>query len=206
MNFKLLPLIGFIGGFIQPAFAAENTTDTLHTTTQTTPILFAGLTYGGDDLYQVEYVDGSDTELKAGGMLSLGGGMSFNLNSYTLQTTAAYHFDSATAKNGDVSFSRWVFEVLPFYNIDEHHRVGLGLGYHTGIELESDFDIDKTQVEFDATTGIIAEYGYSWARNTLALRYVSVKYDISELDGMNVSSANESVSGSHLGAYYYFHF
>lgn len=206
MNNKLLPLIGLLGGFVQPALAADNASDAINSKTTISPILFAGITYGGDDLYKVEYDDGSDSELKAGGMLSLGGGMSFDLNGYTVQTTAAYHFDSAEAENGDANFSRWVFEVLPFYNIDEHHRVGLGLGYHTGIELESDFDIDKTQVEFDATTGIIVEYGYSWERNTLAMRYVSVEYDISEFDGMDVSSAKESVSGSHLGAYYYFHF
>ncbi len=202
MNLKLFPLASALCVLTMPALAEAPSPQTI----ETDFLVLAGLTYGGDDLYQVEYEDGSDTELKAGGLISVGAGLITHFNQYSIQTTLAYHFDSADADNGDVSFSRWSLELLPFYNIDDKHRVGLGLTYHMSPELESDFDFDKSTIEFDSAVGIVAEYGYSWDQSTVGVRFVSIDYDISELNGMDVGWADVSVSGNHLGVYYYYNF
>lgn len=167
----------------------------------------AGLTYGGDDLSTLEYENGDKIDISAGGLALLGAGFNINVtDAISVKLNGSYHFDMASADNGDTSFSRFEFEVIPYYHINENVRIGAGIAYHTGIEYSSDFDVD---VEFDSTAGFIVsgDYQLDNSMGKIEVRYVSVDYTANKLgnyslDGLDVPS----IDGNHFGILYHWVF
>lgn len=165
-------------------------------------ILFAGYTNGGDDLINVEYDDGDRDEVQAGGEALLGGGVVVSWqNQLELQLTAGYHFDSASADNGDASFDRYPLEALVFRRLGQH-RIGGGLTLHLSPTAELDIDgFEKETVNFDAAPGLVLEYGYGVLDNVwLGARYTYIEY---KSEGYFATSR---VDGNHLGLMAYFRF
>ena len=170
--------------------------------------VFGGLTYGGDKLVEVQYDNGDDDDVRAGGLYLLGAGLRYQPQGtdFGLQTSIAYHADSADASNDDTTFSRIVFEAVPFYRFAPQHRIGLGLALHTNVEFEIDFNRTET-VEFDSALGLVLEYGYDFTGHdgTLAFRYTHISYDPSSYNGIDISSTDD-IDGNHVGVIYYYNF
>lgn len=166
-----------------------------------------GLTYGGDDISTLEYENGNKTDITAGGLALFGAGYALNFNEqFGVKLNGSYHFDMASASNGDASFDRFEFEAIPFYQVNENFRLGIGAALHTGVEYESDFDTDIT---FESATAFIISGDYRMPNDSgrLELRYVSVDYTADKvgnvsLDGFDVPS----IDGSHLGLVYHWEF
>lgn len=171
--------------------------------------LFAGLTFGGDEIAEIEYEDGSDASIDAGGLVYFGGDIRYRSPDIPLdvQFNLGYHTDSSNAENGDTSFDRIVVEAIPFYRIDENHRIGAGISYHLSPEFEIDFDGMSDTVDFDNALGLVLEYGYNFDSidGTLALRYNLIDYEPSSINGTDIQDA-EDIDGSHVGILYYIHF
>lgn len=172
-------------------------------------VVAAGLTFGGDDLFTVEFTDGESETLEAGGLIDLKAGLSYRFSDapVSLQTTIGYHFDNVSADNGDASFSRFPIDFLAFYHINQH-RIGVGPTLHTGTELDIDFDASvlglgsaKGTIDFDDATGFVIEYGYRFKDSpaTLALRAVQIDYNVSSGNGTDID-------GNHIGFYGYLNF
>ena len=165
------------------------------------PLLFllgGGLTFGGDDWLDVEYVDGHSDDLTAGGLLDLKVGFRYQQEDSPLvfQSTIGYHFDSVEATNGDADFTRYPLDILAFY-ANGKHLFGGGITHHMNPKL----DIDMSALGFDGSaklddeTGFVLEYNYKVnERFSAAVRYVDISYVDSEVDG------------SHGGIYAYLHF
>lgn len=171
--------------------------------------LFGGLTYGGDDLAKLEYEDDSTAKVTGGGLVSVGGGITFSLmEQFELQTNIAYHLDSASAKNGDVTFSRIALEAIPYYKPNDNLSLGLGLGLHTNVELDSDFG---GSASFDSANAFIisGKYQIMSSNSVIEVRYVTVDYKLDKVGGFSVPDyyANENkISGNHVGVYYHWVF
>lgn len=158
-----------------------------------------GLTFGGDDLVQAWYEDGSSEKLEAGGLIDLKFGAQYSPkgSNYALQGTMGYHFDSMSADNGDASFSRIPLDLIAFLK-HEKHRFGAGLSYNTATELDSGGAIDFGKIKFDDATGLLLEYGYAYRPNLVfAARYLSIDYQASSFPNA------PSVNGDHAGLYAY---
>lgn len=141
-------------------------------------VFTAGYTNGGDDLIKLKYEDGEKEDIQAGGEALLGAGVVISwANSAELQLMAGYHFDSASAENGDASFERFPIEALLFRRAGRH-RFGGGLTVHLSPSAEIDIDgSEKETVNFDAAPGFILEYDYSALENlSLGLRYTYIEY------------------------------
>ena len=78
--------------------------------------LIAGITTGGETLGGLEFTNGDSESVKAGGLIYLGAGVNIPIQeSFSLQLNAAYHFDTATASNADVTFDRISLEACLLY-------------------------------------------------------------------------------------------
>ena len=160
----------------------------------------AGLTFGGDELAYATFENGNTDKIRAGELLHIYGGLLFNIPNSPFSTRLAigYHFDSISAENGNIEFTRKPLDIIPFYNLNKNNRIGVGLTYHLDPKLTSDILPD---VMFDDTMGFLAEYGFGFADGKvwLALRYVNIDYDPTTIDG--VSFQGKSMDGSHFGIY-----
>ena len=161
-----------------------------------------GYTHGGDDIMKVHFERGSSEKITAGGEALLGAGALIPLTPSTdLQLTLNYHFDNATAKNGDISFTRYPLDALVFHHNDQH-RFGLGVSMHLSPEIEVDIDGQgKQTVEFDQQLGYVLEYNFAASEKIwLGLRYTDIEYTVSSPD------TGETVDGSHFGLMLHFLF
>lgn len=158
-------------------------------------VFSAAVTDGGDDLAKVQFKNADSEKIKAGGLLMVGAGVLVapSDSPFSYQVTLNYHFDSITAKNGDASFDRMPIEAQVFYNSGKH-RFGAGLTHHLSPEVEFDFDdAPRETVEFDDATGAVIEYNYAVSPSIwLGLRYTTIDYSPSDVDG-------EDVDGDHVG-------
>lgn len=157
-----------------------------------------GVMDGGDKLATVEYRHRDDVDINAGGLVLFGVGVDHEFgNNWEVQATFNYLAAGASARNGDVSFTRWPVEALGFYRMG-NHRFGGGLTYHINPKLDVDIDYgpDDT-INFDDALGVVIEYDYFFLRQlSLGVRGTLIDYKSSDLhDTVNGNSIGIIVSG-----------
>ena len=153
-------------------------------------VLSAGLTGGGETLVTA----GDGGSLTTGGMILLSAGSvySFADSGFQIQGSLGYHFDEITGSNGSASFSRNTLEILPFYQVNETVRAGLGL-IHV---MSPSFTFLGVSSALDDTTGLVVEvdwkiHGSSW----WGLRFADIDY--------NVSSSGAPLDGNYFGVMFH---
>ncbi|MDW7551122.1 MULTISPECIES: hypothetical protein [Pseudoalteromonas] len=157
----------------------------------TSPFSFsatAGVSLGGDTIGTLVYEDNSDDTVKAGDGIFIGGGIHYQANKdFDIKLNALYHFDAAEAKNGDLTFSRWAFEAIPYYNLNDNVKLGAGIGFDTSVELDSDFTLDA---KFNNTTKLIFSglYAFNYSQISLELRYEVAEYEVSSVGNLSIPS------------------
>lgn len=197
------------------AFAADNAS--MNKSYEAQPILLVGYAFGGDEVGSLDYDDGSSSDVTSGGGFTFGGGIDIAFDSDKIglpkpigvQATAAYKFDSATADNADVTFDRFEFTLLPYVKLNDKVSLGLGIAFHTGVELTAEFDGAGTDtVEFDTGTALVAEVAYEQSPQLKwSLRYSSIDYSVSKVNGTDVSDFDlEDIDGSNIGAFMVYRF
>ncbi|WP_156158725.1 hypothetical protein [Pseudoalteromonas rubra] len=73
-----------------------------------------GYIMGGNTIGTLNYKDDSSDSIQAGDGFILSGALNYTLNQqFDIRFNGAHHFDSANAKNGDVTFSRFALETIP---------------------------------------------------------------------------------------------
>ena len=166
--------------------------------------LLGGITLGGDEIFGLEYLDGRTDYVYAGDFAYFGGGLEYSINQdFTLQLNAQYHWDSATAVNGDIKFSRYEFEVIPYYQLSERYRIGLGLGIHTNVKFSSDFD---KNAEFDNAKAVVASIGrkMKYSDHWLEFRVVNIEYSMTQYNNNRGSYyVLMPFDGNHVGLSYH---
>lgn len=159
------------------------------------PLLGLGLTFGGDTLATTFFENGDQTDIKAGQLLQLYGGLEYRATALlSVQATVGHHFHNSSASNGSVRFARIPVELLGHFHTSDKWQFGGGLRLVSGPKLSGSGAASSLQtVEFDNTTGIVVEGEYRTnSRLGFKLRYVSEKYDTKP-------PFAATVDGSHIG-------
>lgn len=166
--------------------------------------LLGGITLGGEEIGYLQYRDGSKDYVYSGDFAYFGAGLEYSINQdFTLQLNAQYHWDEVTAVNAEISFSRYEFEIIPYYQLSERYRIGLGLGMHTNIKLSGDFNVNA---EFDNANAVIASIGrkMKYSDHWLEFRVVNIEYLMTKYnDNRNFSNLALPVDGNHVGLSYH---
>ncbi|ABC31489.1 hypothetical protein HCH_04795 [Hahella chejuensis KCTC 2396] len=168
--------------------------------------LTGGMTFGGDELVQVDDVGGLD-DIRAGGLFNMGLGAYWQSASQPVaaQVTLNYQFDYADAKNADATFDRMPIEAVVYYTGVDKWRFGAGVRYIASPEVEIEGGGSKLTAELDPSIGFVVEAGYFISSNViLNVRGVAEKY---EVDSVNVNGyrfdsiegAKKEFSGNHIG-------
>lgn len=181
------------------------------------PIVVFGYAFGGDDMGELEYEDGSSSSVSAGGGFTIGGGFDFDIDTSALefdkkigvQLTGAYKFDSATADNADITMDRFEFTVLPYVAINEKVSLGAGVSFHTGVEFSAEMDGSSSDsLEYDAATAFVAQLLYKQSEQfQWGARFTSVSYTPSSINGQDLSNFDiEDTGASNFGIFGSFSF
>lgn len=151
-------------------------------------LIGGAFTVGGDELaeYRVEYEDGDDgsENIRAGEQFYLFGGAYFRHTesaelAYGAQLNVGWFNNSISGDNGDVTLTRYPFELIPFIEFHQF-RFGLGLTQHTSIEFDDDAVLE-TSVEADDATGSIILVEYLFGDHlAVGLRLVDIEYEFGE--------------------------
>ena len=150
-----------------------------------------GLHFGGDTLATVDFVSLGDQKIEAGGLLSGSVGYEADINESLLaKLSAGIKFDSISASNGDVDFTRYPLTAMLFMKGENLH-FGLGLTRHIGVELSVDGFSGATTADFDDATGFVAQLDYLLnERGYISLKFTSIDYELAnssiEVDGSSI--------------------
>ena len=184
--------------FCAPPVFAEPTTNSRLS-------ILGGITLGGDEIAGLSFLDGSTDSVYAGDFAYFGAGLEYSINEdFTLQLNAQYHWDVVTAVNGEVRFSRYEFEVIPYYQLSERYRIGLGLGMHTNIKVSADLNSKSSSSGFDNANAVIASIGrkMKYSDHWLEFRVVNVEY-LRTIDNNSFNQAIFPIDGNHVGLSYH---
>ena len=170
-----------------------------------------GLTFGGDDIADVQVIDYDDDEssedVTAGGLIHFYTGINAYIpdSDFSIQTTIGYHVDGIFASNGSVAFTRYPLELIPYYNFSRF-RVGLGLSYHINPEFSGDSDAHLGDREYDNALGLVASVEVKIGSHfAVGLHYTDIDYDLSKIENVYGDNFNEqkdsNIDGSNVGIY-----
>ncbi|KDM91498.1 hypothetical protein [Photobacterium galatheae] len=149
-------------------------------------VLGAGYDFGGDTISTAYYTNGDSTKVKSGsGLLAFAGADFYLQNDFKVRGTIGYKSSSASATNGEISFSRIPVDLLILKHYGQH-QFGVGATYHTGVEFEC--EVHGTNLpcndsyDFKNSLGFIAHYEHLMpAGNNNAyvfgLRYTKIEYE-----------------------------
>ena len=159
-----------------------------------------GLTGGGDTLVTATYNNGDDVDIRAGQMIAFNTGIDYRVTpEFSFQATIGYHTDRASAKNGDLSFTRIPMELLAYYNVNQQWRIGGGARYVSSTKLSSSGAASIGNFEFKNTLSAVAEAEYLSGPNWgFKVRLVNEKFEYKVGGG--------KVDANHIGFFgtYYF--
>ncbi len=174
------------------------------------PMFGLDFTGGGKTLADVQYQDGSTQKIRSGGTAQfyVGGELRQVASPIALQATIGYHYDTTTADNGDVTFSRVPFELLGMFNVQERFRLGAGLRYDSNVHMGASgaADSPENHVKFDNAAGLVLKAEYMVFHEVgLEVKYVNIRYKATEIGGQQISGA-PSIDASHFGIGMNYHF
>ncbi len=153
-----------------------------------------GVGLGGEEVGELRYEGGGSSTVTAGGGISLGAGMDITNTEklYGIELTGVYKFDSAAAENADVSFSRFEFTALPYYQINEQARFGLGVSRHAGVEFSMEMDgRGSSSVEFDPAMALVAQLTFATSDvMNWGVKFTSVEYEANGIKPISGSNAS----------------
>lgn len=197
---KIALAIALAAASLGTAQAQVVTPDRAPAVKQTRFLLGGGFTFGGDKLATAKFADGSSIDIRAGSIIALNAGVDHRVGeAFSVQGTVGYHVDDASGKNGGIRFQRYPIELLGYYHVAPHWRIGGGVRYVSNPKLVSTGTAYFGNYEFENTvSGVVeAEYllGAHWG---FKVRYVNESFK-SKLNGFKVR-------GNHTGLLANFYF
>jgi hypothetical protein len=129
------------------------------------PLLKLGYDSGGDTLVSATLTSssgGTTTEsIKANEGFYIGAGASILFSTeIEAEVSLSYKFESITATNGDIDFTRMPLDALVFYRFPQQFRVGGGLTYHLNPKLSGSGVAGGLNVGFDDALGLVLQAEY----------------------------------------------
>ena len=145
------------------------------------PMFKLGYDAGGDTMVTALFTNGSQDNIKANEGLYIGGGVSIVSDDKKLETelTLSYKFQTITASNGDVTWTRVPLEGLVFYRFPQV-RVGGGLTYHLNPTLSGSGLASGIDTSYDDALGTVLQADWRLTeRMNIGLRYTQIDYKLS---------------------------
>jgi hypothetical protein len=136
-------------------------------------LIKGGLEFGGDDVAEVYFVDGSKQSVKAGQGASIGIGTEFqvpSLKKLLFHATAGYKFVTTKADNANISLSRVPVQLTANWMVTKQLRFGAGLASHQNIRFKAD-GIGE-DISFRSSLGPTVELAYG----VIGLSYTAMTY------------------------------
>ncbi len=156
-------------------------------------LIEAGFDFGGDEILQVFFTNGSDQKMRAGQGINLGigGELQFaNMKHFMLRSAISLKWTPTAADDANIMFLRFPVHLTPFWKINDDFRLGVGITTHLNPKLRGDgFFPDVT---YTSTSGPRFEFGYKWA----ALTYTPITYNDSQGESFSGNSIGISFSGT----------
>lgn len=150
-------------------------------------LIEGGIEFDGDEILKVFFTNGEDQTMRAGqgGYLSLGGQFQIaKVKPLMLRAAIGLKYNTTAAENANIRFTRVPITLIPFWNINEDIRLGIGISSHQNVKLKGDGFVPD--VDFRSNIGTRVEFGYKW----IALAYTAINY---------TDELNKSVSANSVG-------
>ena len=160
-----------------------------------------GAEFGGDEVLQFRYSDGTTPDVTAGsGLLLTGGGQLSILPRLDLQVTAGIKYRTIPpATNQSASWLRFPVEASVGVSTPFGLRVRGGPVVHLANTLKADGGAANMRVEFETKPGVFGQIEYVFRGGvSLDLRYTALRYSVV---GSGATVNGNSIGG---GCSYYF--
>jgi hypothetical protein len=147
-----------------------------------------GFEFGGDEVAELKYTDGTTSTVSAGRGLLLAAGALFDIDLggnglHVLDIQTLFGFKFATTKeavNGSLTWTRWPLELFTFYHYaDIPVRVGAGVTYHLWNGIGGSENLDFFDHSFNNALGFAFAADYlieSRGRMFIGLKYTLINY------------------------------
>jgi hypothetical protein len=155
---------------------------------------------GSSDLVKGTYTNGSPFAIKAGNGLAVAAGASYALNTSTdVQVSVGHERTSTSSPDGEFAFTRVPVELLGFYNIGDHWRLGGGLRLATSARLESSGSVAAVgNYTFSPKPGYVLEAQYLTKRHANPLGRFGISFKLVD-ESFEYAPTNYTARGHHLG-------
>lgn len=155
---------------------------------------------GSDEFIKGTYANSGDSySIKAGNGLTVAAGVSYMLTErIDAQFSVGHERTSTSGSNGDFAFTRVPLELLGFYNLGNHWRLGGGLRLATSARFESyGVAAGVGDYSFSPRTGMVLEAQYLTERNNPRGRF-GVAFKLID-ESFEYAPNNYVARGHHLG-------
>jgi hypothetical protein len=163
-------------------------------------IIRLGGDFGGDQVLQFKYSNGTTPSVTAGGGMLLSGGAALELlgsaeQALDLQGMVGVKYRTIPpASNQNATWARFPVEGLLMYRAPFGMRIGGGAAVHLGNVLEATGATANNRVEFKPTPGYVTQAEYGRGHWSFDLRYTMMKYEVSS-GGAGTVNANSLGAG-----------
>ena len=168
------------------------------------PTVGVSYEYGGDNLMNVNYTDGSSESIKGGEGFQLHFGTVATLNEaeslFATLTLGWKYVSLPDAENGDASLARYPLEGI-FYYRDGKHRFGAGVTKHMNISYSTSGILSGYGTDLESKVGTILAYGYSFEEDdqmSLGIKYTDLTYTATDY--------NVDIDAGSLGIFWHWGF
>jgi hypothetical protein len=136
------------------------------------PFYEFALSYGGDAVGTILFVDGGSQDVDSGNGITAGGGVIHRItSSFGIKYTVGYKVSFSAASNADVTKSVVPIDIVPYYRRGDH-RFGIGLSHHLSPKI--DWDWLAPTMNFDDATGVTLEYAFK----RFSFSYTDIDYEL----------------------------
>lgn len=161
-----------------------------------------GLEYGGDQVVEFKYSDGTTPKVTAGGglVLTAGGAAElFSRRGHALDAQVNLGLKYRTippATNQDATWMRFPVEGLLFYRTPVGVRLGAGATVHLHNVLSSSGAVLNDRVEFKNNPGFLLQAEYVRRNAAFDLRYTALQYELAKGGSGTVDASSIGVGVS----------
>nr|WP_315463241.1 hypothetical protein [uncultured Rhodoferax sp.] len=160
---------------------------------------------GSEEIVKGNYVDTSGNKvgefsIKAGNGLAVAAGASYSITDKAdVQFSIGHERASTHGSDGDLTFTRVPVELLGFYNVGDHWRLGGGFRLATSARFES-YGVASRLGNYDFTPrlGYVLEAQYMTKRNANPLGRFGVAFKLVD-ETFEYAPSNYLARGHHLG-------
>ena len=156
-----------------------------------------GADFGGGELGQITYSDGSTATVNANKGVAFYFGVILpngRESDFSTQLTLGYKLGGLRGTNGDVTWSAIPLELIEYYRVSSL-RMGLGISYQINPQLSVNVPASSYVDKYKNSIGLIAQIGWAPVKEhfSVDLRYTSIKFQGDNVQGP--ANVDGNVSG-----------